>query len=50
MLLIEHNMEMVANLCDRVYVLDAGEVIAEGTPASIRSDATVTRSYLGQPA
>jgi ABC-type branched-subunit amino acid transport system ATPase component len=49
-LLIEHNMEMVANLCDRVYVLDAGEVIAEGTPASIRSNATVMRSYLGQPA
>ncbi len=49
-LLIEHNMEMVANLCDRVYVLDAGEVIAEGTPAAIRSDATVMRSYLGQPA
>ena len=49
-LLIEHNMEMVANLCDRVYVLDAGEVIAEGTPAAIRQDATVMRSYLGQPA
>ena len=49
-LLIEHNMEMVANLCDRVYVLDAGEVIAEGTPAAIRSNATVMRSYLGQPA
>ena len=49
-LLIEHNMEMVANLCDRVYVLDAGEVIAEGTPAAIRSDETVMRSYLGQPA
>jgi len=49
-LLIEHNMEMVANLCDRVYVLDAGEVIAAGTPAAIRSDATVMRSYLGQPA
>ena len=49
-LLIEHNMEMVANLCDRVTVLDAGEVIAEGTPAEIRRDATVMRSYLGQPA
>ena len=49
-LLVEHNMEMVANLCDRVYVLDAGEVIAEGTPAAIRSDETVMRSYLGQPA
>jgi len=49
-LLIEHNMEMISNLCDRVYVLDAGEVIAEGTPAAIRQDAQVMRSYLGQPA
>jgi ABC-type branched-subunit amino acid transport system ATPase component len=49
-LLIEHNMEMIANLCDRVYVLDAGEVIAEGTPAQIRQDEQVMRSYLGQPA
>jgi ABC-type branched-subunit amino acid transport system ATPase component len=49
-LLVEHNMEMVANLCDRIYVLDAGEVIAEGTPAAIRADARVMRSYLGQPA
>jgi ABC-type branched-subunit amino acid transport system ATPase component len=48
--LIEHNMEMVADLCDHVYVLDAGEVIAEGTPAAIRSDARVMRSYLGEPA
>ncbi|MFO1056390.1 MAG: ABC transporter ATP-binding protein [Dongiaceae bacterium] len=48
--LIEHNMEMVADLCDRVYVLDAGEVIAEGSPAAIRSDARVMRSYLGEPA
>jgi ABC-type branched-subunit amino acid transport system ATPase component len=49
-LLIEHNMEVIANLCDRVYVLDAGEVIAEGTPAQIRHDEQVMRSYLGQPA
>jgi ABC-type branched-subunit amino acid transport system ATPase component len=49
-LLIEHNMEMIADLCDRVYVLDAGEVIAEGTPEAIRRDEQVMRSYLGQPA
>lgn len=48
--LVEHNMEMVANLCDRIFVLDAGEVIATGTPAEIRADARVMRSYLGQPA
>jgi ABC-type branched-subunit amino acid transport system ATPase component len=48
--LVEHNMEMIADLCDRVMVLDAGEVIAEGTPAAIRADARVMRSYLGEPA
>ncbi|MCB1447199.1 MAG: ABC transporter ATP-binding protein [Rhizobiaceae bacterium] len=49
-ILIEHNMDMIANVCDRVYVLDAGHVIAEGTPAEIRANETVIRSYLGQPA
>jgi ABC-type branched-subunit amino acid transport system ATPase component len=46
--LIEHNMEMVADLCDEVVVLDAGEVIARGTPAEIRRDREVMRSYLGE--
>jgi ABC-type branched-subunit amino acid transport system ATPase component len=45
--LVEHNMEMIANVCDRVIVLDAGEVIAEGSPAEIRADERVMRSYLG---
>ncbi|TPW32256.1 ABC transporter ATP-binding protein [Martelella alba] len=49
-ILIEHNMEMIANVCDRAYVLDAGEVIAFGTPAEIRANEQVIRSYLGQPA
>jgi ABC-type branched-subunit amino acid transport system ATPase component len=48
--LVEHNMDMVASVCDRVIVLDAGEVIAEGTPAAIRADARVMRSYLGEAA
>ncbi len=48
--LVEHNMEMIASICDRVIVLDAGEVIAEGTPASIRGDLRVMRSYLGDTA
>lgn len=47
-LIVEHNMEMISNLCDTVYVLDAGEVIATGTPAEIRRDDRVMRSYLGQ--
>ena len=49
-LLVEHNMEMISNLCDTVYVLDAGEVIAAGTPDEIRRDDRVMRSYLGQRA
>ncbi len=48
--LVEHNMEMITNICDRVIVLDAGEVIAEGSPADIRADERVMRSYLGEPA
>ncbi|HEX4764832.1 MAG TPA: ABC transporter ATP-binding protein [Lichenihabitans sp.] len=48
--LVDHNMEMIASICDRVVVLDAGEVIAEGTPAAIRADDRVMRSYLGEPA
>lgn len=48
--IVEHNMEMISSVCDRVYVLDAGSLIAEGTPAEIRANADVIRSYLGQPA
>jgi ABC-type branched-subunit amino acid transport system ATPase component len=49
-ILIEHNMEMIADVCDRAYVLDAGTVIAYGTPAELRANEQVIRSYLGQPA
>jgi len=49
-LLIEHNMEMVSDICDTVFVLAAGRVIAYGTPAEIRSDRTVMRTYLGEVA
>jgi ABC-type branched-subunit amino acid transport system ATPase component len=45
--LIEHNMDMVASICDRVYVLDGGEVLAHGTPDEIRRNPQVARSYLG---
>jgi branched-chain amino acid transport system permease protein len=45
--LIEHNMGLVMSLCDHVTVLDAGRVIAEGTPATVTRDAAVIAAYLG---
>ena len=48
--LIEHDIDLVMSVCDRIFVMDAGKVIASGTPAEIRSDAAVVQAYLGQPA
>jgi len=45
--LIDHDMNLVLDVCDRIVVLDLGSVIADGTPAEIRGDAEVTRAYLG---
>jgi sulfate-transporting ATPase len=49
-LLVEHNVELVMAICDRVTVLDFGKVIAEGAPDAVRNDAAVIEAYLGTTA
>ena len=46
--IVEHNVDFILNLCDRVVVLEAGRKIAEGAPGLIRSDPRVLAAYLGQ--
>jgi branched-chain amino acid transport system ATP-binding protein len=47
-LLVEHHMELVMEVCDLIWVLDAGKIIASGTPAQIRSNQDVLAAYLGE--
>jgi ABC-type branched-subunit amino acid transport system ATPase component/ABC-type branched-subunit amino acid transport system permease subunit len=46
-LIIEHDMALLMGLCDRIYAMDGGQVLAEGTPEQVRSNPRVIASYLG---
>ena len=48
-LLVEHNVQFVADLCERVVVLDQGAVLAEGTPREIMDNPAVIEAYFGDP-
>ena len=49
-LLIDHNMALVMEVCDRIHVLDQGRTLAAGSPAEIRGNLDVTSAYLGESA
>jgi branched-chain amino acid transport system ATP-binding protein len=47
MLLVEQNAEMALGLADRVYVIDHGTIVFEGTPNALRANEQITTTYLG---
>jgi branched-chain amino acid transport system ATP-binding protein len=49
-LLIDHNMTLIMDVCDRIHVLDRGTTLASGTPAEIRENLDVASAYLGESA
>ncbi len=46
--LVEHNMNVVMSLSDRISVMHQGQLLAEGSPADIAADPAVQRAYLGE--
>jgi ABC-type branched-subunit amino acid transport system ATPase component len=48
LLLIDHDMSLVLEVCDRILVIDFGKLIAEGTPDEIRTNQRVIDAYLGR--
>ena len=48
LLVVEHNMRVVSEICEHVYVLDAGTVISDGPPEAVQNDPQVLEIYLGQ--
>jgi branched-chain amino acid transport system ATP-binding protein len=49
-LLIDHNMALIMDVCDRVHVLDQGRTLAEGTPDEVKANLDVAAAYLGESA
>lgn len=47
MLLVDHNMAVIMDVCDRILVLDQGRTLASGTPTEIRRNIDVAAAYLG---
>jgi len=50
MLVVDHDMALIMRICNRIYVLDYGQIIAEGTPEQIQAHPQVLRAYLGEAA